>query len=307
MRNYIIKRLIISLVTIFLLATACFFLLRTLPGNPFSLSEKLLSAEMQEKLMSYYGLDRPLYEQYFKYMANLLRGDMGYSLKYTNRSVNSIIAGAFPVSASLGLRALAFALPVGLFLGVLSARRRGQAVDYLCVFISVIGISVPSFIMGTLLQYVFGVKLHLLPIAQWKGFSYTILPTVAMGLSMIGSLTRTMRASMLEVTSQDYIKTAKAKGLSGIQIVWSHQLRNAMLPIVTGLGPLVASVLMGTFVIEKIFAIPGLGQHFVNAIQSLDYTMTLGLTVFFGAFLIIANFLVDLAYGLIDPRITIGK
>jgi oligopeptide transport system permease protein len=261
--------------------------------------------EMQKRLMAYYGLDKPLIEQYFIYMGNLLQGNMGYSLKYTNRSVNSIIAGAFPVSASLGLRALAFALPVGLFLGVVSARKRGQAVDYLCVFISVIGISVPSFIMGTLLQYALGVKLHLLPIAQWKGFAYTILPTIAMGLSMIGSLTRTMRASMLEVTSQDYIKTAKAKGLSATQVVWNHQIRNALLPIVTGMGPLVAGVLMGTFVIEQIFAIPGLGQHFVTSIQALDYTMTLGLTIFFGAFLVTANFLVDLAYGLVDPRITI--
>lgn len=305
MGRYILRRLIISLITIWLLATASFFLLRTLPGNPFAISEKLLSAETQQRLMTYYGLDRPLVEQYLRYMGNLLQGNMGYSLKYTNRSVNSIIAGAFPISASLGLRALAFALPVGLFLGVVSARRRGQAVDYLCVFISVIGISVPSFIMGTLLQYVFGVRLELLPIAQWKGFSYTILPTIAIGLGMIGSLTRTMRASMLEVTSQDYIKTAKAKGLSETRIVMDHQLRNSLLPIVTGLGPLVAGVLMGTFVIEQIFAIPGLGQHFVNSIQSLDYTMTLGLTVFFGAFLVTANFLVDLAYGLIDPRITI--
>jgi len=305
-KNYIIKRLFISVVTVWLLATISFFLLRTLPGNPFQ-TEKLISAEMQQRMMYYYGLDRPLPEQYLKYMGNLLKGEMGYSLKYTYRSVNSIIAGAFPISASLGLRALAFAIPIGLFLGVVSARKRGQAVDYLCVFIAVIGISVPSFIMGTLLQYVFGVKLHILPVAQWKGFAYTILPTIAMGLSMIASLTRTMRASMLEVTSQDYIKTAKAKGLSVGQIVWGHQLRNAMLPIVTSLGPLVASVLMGTFVIEQIFAIPGLGQHFVKSIQALDYTMTLGLTVFFGTFMVIANFLVDLAYGLIDPRIRIGK
>jgi oligopeptide transport system permease protein len=303
---YILKRFLISIITIWMLATVSFFLLHSLPGNPFQ-TEKLISAEMQQKMMAYYGLDRPLPEQYITYMGNLLKGNMGYSLKYTNRSVNSIIAGAFPVSASLGLRALAFALPVGLFLGIVSARKRGQAIDYLCVIIAVFGMSVPSFILGTLLQYAFGVKLHILPIAQWKGFSYTILPTVAMGMSMVAFLTRTMRASMLEVTTQDYIKTAKAKGLSGRQIVWNHQIRNALLPIVTILGPLVASVLMGTFVIEQIFAIPGLGRHFVQSIQSLDYTMTLGLTIFFGAFLVAANFLVDLAYGLVDPRIRIGK
>lgn len=257
--------------------------------------------------MHYYGLDRPLAEQYITYMGNLLHGDMGYSLKYTNRSVNSIITSAFPVSASLGLRSLAFALPVGLFLGVAAARKRGEAIDYLCVLISVIGMSVPSFIIGTLLQYAFGVKIPILPIARWEGFEYTILPTIAMGMALVASLTRNMRASMLEVTQQDYIKTAKAKGLSSVQIVWNHQLRNALLPIVTMLGPMVASVLMGTFVIEQIFAIPGLGQHFVMSIQALDYTMTLGLTIFFGAFLVVANFLVDIAYGFIDPRIRIAE
>lgn len=306
MKRYLLKRFLISIVTIWLLATASFFLLKALPGNPFQ-TEKLLKAEVQARMMKYYGLDRPLIEQYFTYISNLLRGDMGYSLKYTNRSVNSIIAGAFPVSASLGLRALAFALPLGLFLGVVAARKRGQAVDYLCVLVAVIGLSVPSFIMGSLLQYVFAVKLRLLPVARWDGFKYTILPAIAMGMSMVASLTRTMRASMLEVTTQDYIKTAQAKGLRTRQIVWSHQIRNAMVPIVTGLGPLVASVLMGTFVIEQIFAIPGLGLHFVQSVQSLDYTMTLGLTVFFGSFLVTANFLVDIAYGLVDPRIRIEK
>lgn len=306
MKSYILKRLVISFATIWLLVTVSFFLLHTLPGNPFQ-NEQMIKAEMQQKLMTYYGLDRPILEQYITYLGNLLRGDMGYSLKFSNRSVNSIIAGAFPVSASLGLLSLAFALPIGLFLGVVSARKRGQAVDYLCVFIAVIGMSVPSFILGTLLQFVFGVKLNLLPIALWKGFRYAILPTIAMSMGMIASLTRTMRASMLEVTSQDYIKTARAKGLSATQIIWYHQLRNALLPIVTSLGPMVASVLMGTFVIEQIFAIPGLGRHFVQSIQSLDYTMTLGLTIFFGTFLVTANFLVDIAYGLIDPRIRITK
>ncbi|WP_018750516.1 ABC transporter permease [Paenibacillus sanguinis] len=305
MTRYIIRRLFISLLTIWMLATVSFFLLRSLPGNPFQ-TETLLSAEVQERMMSYYGLDKPLYEQYFKYMGNLLQGDMGYSLKYTNRSVNSIIAQSFPISAELGLRALALAVPLGLLLGVIAARRRGKAADYLCVLIAVIGISVPSFIAGTLLQYFFSVKLGLFPVAQWKSLRHTVLPSLAMGLSLLATLTRLMRASMLEVTTQDYIKTAKAKGLGSFKITWSHQLRNAMLPIVTVLGPLVASVLMGTFVIEQIFAIPGLGMHFVQSVQSLDYTMALGLTIFFGAFLVAANFIVDIAYGFIDPRIRVA-
>lgn len=305
MKRYIIRRVFISLLTLWMLATVSFFLLRSLPGNPFQ-TETLLSADVQERMMSYYGLDKPLFEQYLQYMGNLLQGDMGYSLKYTNRSVNSIIAESFPISAELGLRALALAVPIGLLLGVIAARKRGKAVDYLCVFVAVIGISVPSFIAGTLLQYTFSVKLGIFPVAQWNSFWHTVLPSLAMGLSLMATLTRLMRASMLEVTTQDYIKTAKAKGLGSLKIIWSHQLRNAMLPIVTVLGPLVASVLMGTFVIEQIFAIPGLGMHFVQSVQSLDYTMALGLTLFFGTFLVAANFIVDIVYGLIDPRIRVA-
>ncbi|NLK68211.1 MAG: ABC transporter permease [Clostridiaceae bacterium] len=306
MVRYILKRLVISIITIWLLATVTFFLLRTLPGNPFQ-TEKLLTVEMQERMMSYYGLDRPLMEQYFTYMKNLLQGNFGYSLKYTNRTVNSIIKSTFPVSAELGLRSLAVALPIGLALGVASARKRGKIIDYICVVIAVIGVSIPSFIMGTFLQYIFAIKLKLLPVSQWKTAAHTILPTVALALSLMATLTRVMRASMLEVTMQDYIKTARAKGLGEGRITWSHQVRNAMIPILTMLGPMVASVLMGTFVIEKIFAIPGLGQHFVNSITGLDYTMTMGLTVFYGIFLVTANFIVDILYGLVDPRIRLAK
>ncbi|HPB64484.1 MAG TPA: ABC transporter permease, partial [Mesotoga sp.] len=188
-----------------------------------------------------------------------------------------------------------------------SARKRGKAVDYLCVVVSVIGVSIPSFILGSFLQFVFALKLKVLPMAQWTTEMHKILPTVAIALGLLATLTRIMRASMLEVTTQDYVKTAKSKGLSEGKIVWSHEIRNALIPILTMLGPMVASVLMGTFVIEKIFAIPGLGLHFVNSITGLDYTMTMGLTVFFGAFLVTANFLVDIAYGVVDPRIRIAK
>lgn len=306
MIKYIIKRLFISIITIWLLATVSFFLLRTLPGNPFQ-TDQILSVEMQEKMMSYYGLDKPLVEQYFTYIGNLLRGDLGYSLKYTNRTVNSIIKSTFPISADLGLRSLAIALPLGLFLGVISAKKRGTAVDYLCVFISVIGVSIPSFILGSYLQYIFALKLGILPMAQWRTQLHTILPSVALSLGLLATLTRIMRASMLEVIGQDYVKTAKGKGLSDKKVTWSHQIRNALVPILTLLGPMVASVLMGTFVIEKIFAIPGLGQHFVNSITGLDYTMTMGLIIFYGTFMVAANFIVDIAYGIIDPRIRITK
>lgn len=306
MVKYIFKRLWISLLTLWMLATVTFFMLRALPGNPFQ-TDKILTVEMQERMMDYYGLNKPILEQYLTYMWNLLHGNMGYSLKYTNRTVNSIIATAFPVSADLGLRSLAVALPIGLFLGVVSARKRGKAVDYLCVLVSVIGVSIPSFILGSFLQYIFAINLRILPMAQWKTEIYKVLPTAALAISLLATLTRVMRASMLEVTTQDYIKTAKAKGLTDRKIVWSHEIRNASIPILTMLGPMVASVLMGTFVIEKIFAIPGLGQHYINSITGLDYTMTMGLTVFYGAFMVTANFLVDIAYGIVDPRIRIAK
>lgn len=304
--RYIIKRMLISIITIWMLATVSFFLLRTLPGNPFQ-SEKILTKEMEQKMISYYGMDKPLSQQYLTYMGNLIKGDMGYSLKYTNRTVNSIIAQSFPVSADLGLRSLAIALPVGLLLGIISAIKRGRAADYFCVLVAVIGVSIPSFIMGSFLQYIFSIKLKVLPIAQWKDISYTILPCVALSLSLMASLTRVMRASMLEVLSQDYIKVERAKGLSEFKIIWSHEIKNSLVPIVTMLGPMVASVLMGTFVIEQIFAIPGLGQHFVNSIKGLDYTMTMGLTIFYGTFMVAANFLVDIAYGFVDPRIRLSK
>lgn len=292
--------------TIWALATVSFFLLRSLPGNPFATSS-LMAPEIQKKMMAYYGLDKPLFEQYMTYMSNLIRGDMGVSIKYTNREVTKIISDTFPISADLGLRALAIGYPVGLFLGVLSARKRGQALDYACVIIAVIGLSIPSFVFGSLLQWLFGVKLGILPLAQWKSFAHTIMPTIAIAIGIIATVTRTMRASMLEVESADYIKTARAKGLSARKIVTRHELRNAMVPIITGLGPAVAFTLMGSFIIEQLFAIPGIGKYFVESVQSLDYTTVMGLTIFFGIFLVTANFIVDILYGMIDPRIHVTK
>ena len=303
MARYIGKRLIISVITIFILITVVFFLLRSLPGDPFS-ATTMLQKELIEKLRDFYGLDRPLWEQYVNYMKNLLQGELGYSMQYTNRTVTGIIKDSFPVSASLGLRALAVGWPCGILLGIVAARKRGKALDYICIFISIAAVSVPSFILATLLQYLFGVKLGILPVAQWKGFAYTILPVFSMAFGMLSSA-RGMRAYMLEVTSQDYIKTAKAKGVPERRLIWRHMFRNAMLPIVTGLGPMVAGILTGTFVIESIFVIPGLGSHFTKAIKGLDYTMAMGLVIFYSIFLVFANFMVDIGYVLVDPRVRI--
>ncbi len=306
MKKYILKRLVISVITIWLIATCSFFLLHALPGNPFA-TQKLMSQEMLDKMMSYYGLDRPPLEQYFTFMKNLLRGDFGYSLKYVGQSVNGIIAQTFPVSAQLGLQSYALSFPVGIFFGITAARKRGKPIDYTLVAFSVLGVSVPVFILASLLQYVFAIKLGVLPVAQWKSFAYTILPTVTLAIGTIAGKTRTMRTLMLEVIGEDYVKTAKAKGLPSARIVWSHQIRNAIIPMIPSLGMEIVSILMGSFVVEQIFAVPGIGAYFVNSVQSLDYTMTLGLTVFFGVFVVSANFIIDLIYGLVDPRIRVTK
>lgn len=306
MKKYTIRRLVISLVTIWLIATSSFFLLRTLPGNPFGTTQ-MLSLEMQQRMMAYYGLDRPLMEQYFTFMKNLLQGDFGYSLKYVGQSVNGIIASKFPASAQLGLQAYLLSFPIGILFGIVAARRRGRAIDYSLVAFSVLGVSVPVFILASLLQYVFAIKLGIFPVARWTSFAHTVLPTITLAIGSIAIKTRMMRTLMLEVITEDYVKTAKAKGLPTWRIVWNHQIRNAIIPMIPSMGMEIVSILMGSFVVEQIFAIPGIGAFFVTSVQSLDYTMTLGLTVFFGVFVVAANFIIDLIYGLADPRIRIAK
>jgi oligopeptide transport system permease protein len=277
-----------------------------LPGDPFT-SEKS-TPEVRANMMKYYGFDKPLYVQYGKYISNLLHGDLGTSLKYHNMSVNDIIGQSFPYSADLGLRALIFAVVVGLALGINASLNMGKFWDYFCIIIAIIGVSVPDFILGSLLQYVFALKLKLLPVARWMGFKYTILPVFGLSLYTVALITRLMRVSMLEVINQDYIMTAEAKGLSTLEVVWRHQIRNAILPVVTVLGPITAAVLTGTFVIEMIFAVPGMGKFYVQGIHDLDYSLILGMTVFYGVFLVAANFIVDILYGFVDPRIRItGK
>lgn len=305
MAKYIIKRVIAAVVTLLALITIVFFLVRLMPGEPFTSAK--LTPEIQANMEAYYGFDKPLLQQYFDYLGNLLHGDFGFSMKYTNRTVNDIIGETFPFSADLGVRALCMALSIGLVLGIVAARNRGNGLDFFCVIVAILGTSIPDFIMGAVLQYFFGVKWGLLPIAQYKGIEYTILPATALAFYTIASVSRLMRASMLEVVQQDYIKTAKAKGLSNVRITVRHQIRNAIMPVITLMGPTVASVLTGTFVVESIFAVPGMGKYYVDSISNNDYSMILGMTVFYGAFLILCNLVVDILYGVVDPRIRIGK
>ena len=304
MAKYILKRIGISIITILVLITVVFFLVRIMPGDPFS-SQKMTPV-IKEHLTEYYGLDKPVIVQYFTYLNNLLHGNFGYSMKYPNQTVNALLAGAFPYSADLGIRALVWSVSIGLIFGIMSALNRGNGVDLFFVIIAVIGTSVPDFIMGAILQYFFGIKWGLFPIARYLGFQYTVLPALGLGFYTMAAVSRIMRASMLEVVQQDYIKTARSKGLSKFRVTWRHQIRNAIMPVITILGPTVAAVLTGTFVIESIFAIPGMGKYYVESVQNYDYTLILGMTIFYGVFLIVANMIVDILYGLIDPRIRIA-
>lgn len=305
MWKYIVKRVIAALLTLLLLVTVVFFLVRLIPGDPFT-SPKL-TPQVKENLNHYYGFDKPLIEQYLQYMGNLLQGDFGYSMKYTNKTVNYIIGQTFPFSADLGIRALVTAISIGLILGITAARNRGTGIDFFCVIVAILGTSIPDFIMGALLQYFFGIKWGLLPVAKYDGFEYTILPTIALSFYTMATVSRIMRSSMLEVTTQDYIKTARAKGISEFRVTWKHQIRNAIMPVLTILGPTVASVLTGTFVIESLFAIPGMGKYYVESTINNDYSMVLGMTTFYGIFLVTCNLIVDILYGVVDPRVRIGK
>ena len=301
MVRYILNRVLVAILTMFILATTTFFLLRLVPGDPFAGPRVI--PEIKERLRIHYGLDKPLAEQYLIYMSNILRGDFGYSLAKRGHRVNKVIKDAFPQSLDLGIRAMIMSIIFGLFFGIIAALNRGKPLDYLTVVLVLIGISVPSFVVAALLQYFFGVYLKILPVARYESFWHTLMPSFALSLGTMAALARYMRASMLEVITADYIKTARAKGLRKNQIVIRHQIRNALFPILTILGPAIAMVLTGSFIIESIFAIPGLGRHYVLAMQNLDYTLVMGLTLFFGFFLIVMNLLVDFTYGIIDPRV----
>nr|WP_156940205.1 ABC transporter permease [Caldanaerobius polysaccharolyticus] len=303
---YILKRIGYALITLWVILTFTFILMHLLPGKPY-IGMKQVPVEIQRNLDAKYGLDKPLIVQYYKYVANILRGDFGMSMLFQNQSVKGIIAQGFPVSASLGIEAMFFAAVLGILLGIIASVRHNSGWDYFSTVIAVIGVSVPNFIIGALLQYFLGVKIRLFPVAGWESFKYTILPSFSLGLSMLATVSRMMRASMLDVLNQDYIKTARSKGLSNAAVVWKHAVRNAILPVVTTFGPIFAMVVTGTFVVENIFGVPGLGKHYVTSINSNDYTLIMGLTIFFAVILIGVNLLVDILYGVIDPRIRIAK
>lgn len=307
MLRYLLKRLGWMLLTLWLIVTLTFILMHSIPGDPFSQDGKKYPEPILKNLRAKYHLDEPLPVQYVLYLKNLLMLDMGPSIKSDTRTVNDVIADGFPVSFQLGLAAVVLALVVGILLGVLAALRHGSWLDNAATAVAVLGISVPSFVMAPLLQKYFGLKWKLLPVAQWGTFEHMILPAVALSLGPLAVIARFTRSSMLDVLGQDYIRTAKAKGLSQPATVFRHALRNALMPVITYLGPLLAAILTGTFVIEKIFAIPGLGKYFVESIVNRDYPMIMGTTIFYSAILVVMMLLVDLAYTLVDPRIKLAS
>ncbi|WP_242221137.1 oligopeptide ABC transporter permease [Bacillus cereus group sp. BfR-BA-01380] len=305
MGRYTLQRFAYMIITLFLITTLTFFLMKLLPGSPLKNQEKLSPAQ-KEIILEKYGLNDPIPVQYVHYMKNLAKGDLGVSFQYDNRPVTDMIVDRIGPSAQLGFQAVVLGTFIGLLLGIVAALRPNTWADYGATFISVLGMSVPGFVFAALLQYYVAVKAGWLPVAFWKGFSFTILPTIALSVTVIATIARFARTELIEVMQADYILTAKAKGISQPVIIVKHALRNAMIPIITILGPLVANLLTGTLVIEQVFAVPGLGEQFVKSIPLNDYTIIMGTTIFYSAIFILVIFIVDILYGVVDPRIRLA-
>jgi oligopeptide transport system permease protein len=301
MTKFILVRFLQAIPTLFVIATLTFFMTRMAPGGPFD-SEKNIPTEIKAKLEAHFGLDKPLHEQYFLYLENLLEGDLGPSFKYMGWEVSELIANAFPVSAQLGLLSLAIALVLGLPAGVIAALRKNSKYDYLLMSIAMIGICLPTFVLGPLLILIFSSSLGWLPPLGWYSLSDMLLPSLTLGLFYAAYIARLTRAGMLETLSQDYIRTARAKGASPLRVVLRHAIKGGLLPVVTFLGPAFAGLISGSFIIESIFFIPGLGRFFVTAAFNRDYTMVLGTVLFYACLIIILNLIVDIIQASLDPR-----
>ncbi len=302
MIKFIIRRVLLSIPVIFMVATTTFFIMRLAPGGPF-MSEKAIPPEIMANIQSKYGLDQPLLVQYGRYLRNLLHFDLGPSYKYPERTVNDIIIAGFPVSLELGLAALLFALVIGIPAGVIAAVNHRGLADHLTMAVIFFGISVPTFVVGPLLIFLFSLVLYWFPPGLWGSPEQLVLPAITLGLPYSVYVARLMRTEMVEVLEQDYIRTARAEGVGEFRILWKHALNGSLLPVVSFLGPAVADLVTGSIVVEKIFAIPGLGRYFVDSAFSRDYTVVLGTVLFYAILLILANLVVDVAYRVLDPRI----
>lgn len=307
MAKYIGKRLIYMMITLALIATFTFFLIKILPGSPVASADKL-SPEQRAVVEARYGLDKPLPVQYFNYMFGLLQGDLGISVnQFKGREVTEVILSRMGPSAQIGFQGMLLGTVLGILLGMVAALRQNTWIDYTSTFVAIVGISIPSFVFASLLQYWFGLKWELFPVALWKeGFMSSVLPSVALAMFPLATAARFIRTEMIEVLGSDYITLAKAKGASGSEIAFKHAFRNALIPLITVLGPMAVAILTGSLVVEQIFAIPGIGEQFVKSIIVSDFSIIMGTTIFFSVFLIAVILLVDILYGVIDPRIRLS-
>src|SRR5215210_7211034 len=304
MIRYVARRLVYMLAALFIIISVTFFISKALPGNPFS--NPKLTPQVRQQLFEKYGLDEPLYVQYVKYVANVAQGDLGNSYYFEGRPVSQMILERLPVSAFIGIQAVIFGLIVGLVLGIVAALWHNTIWDTLAVVIAILGVSVPSFVLGPILQYWLGLKLGWFPIAFFESWWHSILPSLALSVFVTATVARFIRAEMLEVMGQDYTTLARAKGLSGLAVVLKHVLRNALIPLVTVLAPLTIYIITGSLVVEQIFAVPGIGEQFVRAVVVSAYAMILGTTIFFSVLFILALLIQDILYGIIDPRIRVA-
>lgn len=307
MKKYVLKRIVYLFITLLVITTATFFMMRHLPGTPFDEEKmRLLSSAQKQLIYSKYGMDKPLIVQYLIYLGNILRGDLGTSFIYSGQSVSNILLSRIGPSALIGLQAVLIGLAIGLVLGIIAAYRHNTGIDFFTMVVSVLGVSVPNFVVAALLQYFFGMKWGLFPVAYWESYSSSLLPSLALSFSVVAIISKFMRTEVLDVLQQDYMLMAKAKGLSPFKILIMHTLRNSIIPVLTMLGPIVVNLLTGSLAVENIYSIPGIGSLFVDSIKSNDYNTILGLTIFYSAFYVVVILLVDLLYCVIDPRIRLA-
>lgn len=306
MAQYILKRISYMILTLLVVIAMTFFLMRSIPGDPLASLARALPEQTQANFYAKYGLDKPLFQQYLIYMKNLLKGDLGESVVYAGRSVSETIVQTSPVSAAVGGLALIVGLIVGISLGIVAALYKNSWPDYLVMFIAILGITIPVFVLASLFQYYFSVKLGWLPTSGWGKPQHMVLPVIVLCFGTIATYARYIKSSMLEVLGQDYILTARAKGLSEFQVITRHVMRNSMLPAITILAGRIVGIFTGAFVVERMFSIPGIGFYYISSINNNDYSMTLGTTVFYAALFVVMQLIVDFVYMLVDPRIRLA-
>jgi oligopeptide transport system permease protein len=307
MLSFLLRRLIVAIPTLFVVVTVAFFMMRAAPGNPFE-GDRKLPPEIEHNIMAKYGMDKPLPVQYVNYVGGVLHGDFGPSLKYRDKSVLDIIAQNYQVSLKIGLAAFAIMVIVGVTLGVIAALRQNGPADYTVMSIAIVGICIPSFVTAPLLQLVFGSQLGWLPIGSWNGGALPnlVMPVLVLAIPQIAIISRLTRAGMIEALKSNYVRTARAKGLPEFTIVVKHAIRAAVLPLVSYLGPAFAGLMTGSLVVERIFGLPGLGKFFVNSALQRDYTVVMGMVIFFAALILVLNLLADILYAALDPRVRLA-